>query len=168
MINFQQANILEYFEDMKYYYQSGPGGKYNKNIHCYTVSDMINHMKSNDGPKVVAYFSHASAIQLFLTSLGLFSDTEALRADNYEKMKERKWRTSLISPFAANAAIVKYKCDKNSSIETEDKIKLYLNERAIELDQCDSPSDGCRLSEISKIFSYFEQNNCEKIYCDKN
>lgn len=168
MINLQQASILEYFQDIKYYYQSGPGGKNNENVQCYTVSDMMSHMKSKEGPNVVAYFSHASAIQLFLTSLGLFNGTDSLRADNFENMKDRKWKTTLISPFAANVAVVRYKCVENDSNNLEDKIRFFLNERPLELDQCKSSSESCRMNEINQIFEHFNENNCENIYCDKN
>lgn len=75
---------------------------------CAAVKDMVMNLRSEDNPKVVAYFSHASAIQLFLTSLGYAKDNDALRADNYGNMKYRKFRASVVSPFAGNIAVVKY------------------------------------------------------------
>lgn len=59
-------------------------------------------------PKVVAYFTQSATIQLFLTALGTFKDNEALRADNYQQQQRRNWRSSEVSPFASNLAVIKY------------------------------------------------------------
>jgi multiple inositol-polyphosphate phosphatase/2,3-bisphosphoglycerate 3-phosphatase len=75
---------------------------------CAAVKDMLNNLQKEENPKVVAYFAHSSAIQLFLTSLGYAKDADDLRADNYQQMKNRKFRTSVLSPFASNLAAVKY------------------------------------------------------------
>jgi len=104
----EHVNILEYHEDLKYYYTSGYGNPLNNNVMCAAVQDMVRNLQSPDNPKVVAYFSHASAIQLFLTALGYAKDVDSLRADNYQQMKYRKFRTSVLSPFASNLAVVKY------------------------------------------------------------
>lgn len=168
MITNHHANILEYVEDLKYYYKTGPGGRNNDNVHCFTVSDLIAHMEADEGPKVVAYFTHASAIQLFLTSLGLVRDSEALRGDNFDQMRKRNWRTSTISPFAANLAAVRYKCDNAAKETPEDKIKFFLNERNIEMTQCESDDGSCRLNELKEMFEHFDQRKCEQIYCDRN
>lgn len=69
---------------------------------------MINHLESQGMPKVVAYFTHSAAIQLLLTALGAHKDNDALRADNYQQVSRRKWRSSEVSPFAANLAVIKY------------------------------------------------------------
>jgi multiple inositol-polyphosphate phosphatase / 2,3-bisphosphoglycerate 3-phosphatase len=104
----EHVNVLEYLEDLKYYYKAGYGSSLNSNIMCAAVKDMVRTIKSEENPKVVAYFTHASAIQLFLTALGYAKDTESLRADNFNKMKYRKFRSSTWSPFASNLAVVKY------------------------------------------------------------
>lgn len=105
----EHVNVLEYLEDLKYYYKSGPGSEVNSNIMCAAVKDMLSAMKRDDGPKVTAYFTHASAIQLFLTALGYSKNSNPLRADNYSQMKYRKFRTSIWSPLAGNLAVIKYK-----------------------------------------------------------
>lgn len=104
----EHVKVLEYLEDLKYYYKSGYGSSLNNNIMCGAVQDLMSNLKNNGTPNVVAYFSHASAVQLMLTALGYAKDGESLRADNYDQMKNRKWRTSVISPFASNLAVVKY------------------------------------------------------------
>lgn len=104
----EHVNVLEYAEDLKYYYKASFGSPLSGNMMCAAVKDMVMNMRSEDNPKVVAYFSHASAIQLFLTALGYAKDNDALRADNYGNMKYRKFRASVVSPFAGNIAVVKY------------------------------------------------------------
>lgn len=104
----KHVDILEYLEDLKYYYKSGPGSEINSKIMCAAVKDMVKNLQKEENPKVVAYFSHASAIQLFLTALGYGKDNDALRADNFLQMKYRKFRTSTLSPFGSNLAAVKY------------------------------------------------------------
>lgn len=102
------VNVLEYLEDLKYYYKSGFGSEINSKIMCAAVKDMVKNLQTEDNPKVIAYFSHAAAIQLFLTALGYGKDNDALRADNYNLMKYRKFKSSVLSPFAGNVAVVKY------------------------------------------------------------
>lgn len=104
----KHVDVLEYLEDLKYYYKSGPGSDINKNIMCAAVKDMVRFLQKEDNPKVAAYFTHASAIQLFLTALGYAKENEPLRADNFFQMKYRKFRASTLSPFAANFVAVKY------------------------------------------------------------
>ena len=65
-------------------------------------------MNSSAQPQAIAYFTHSAAIQLLATALGLYKDRETLRADNYMEMKDRMWKTSTLSPFAANLVAVKY------------------------------------------------------------
>lgn len=104
----EHVNVLEYLEDLKYFYKSGPGSELNSNIMCAAVKDMLATMKRDDGPKVTAYFSHSSAVQLMLTALGYVNDNEPLRADNYNQMKYRKFRTSVLTPLGTNLAVIKY------------------------------------------------------------
>ena len=107
----EHVNVLEYLDDLKYYYKASYGNPENENIMCATVQDMVRNLESTTNPKVVAYFAHASGIQLLLTALGVAKDKATLRADNYELMKSRVFRTSELSPFAANLAVVKYEYD---------------------------------------------------------
>lgn len=105
----EHVNILEYLEDLKYYVKSSYGSATNSKVMCAAVKDMVKFLlNEDDSPKVSAYFSHASAIQLFLDSLGYAKDDKPLRADNYREMKNRKFRSSVISPLASNLAVVKY------------------------------------------------------------
>lgn len=102
------VKVLEYHEDLNYYYQNSYGTGLNTRLACSLVVDMLNHLESQTMPKVVAYFTHSATMQLLLTALGAAKDNDALRADNYQQLARRKWRSSEVSPFASNLAVIKY------------------------------------------------------------
>lgn len=105
----EHVEVLEYAEDLKFFYKAGPGAELNSRVMCGAVQDMLQFIQSNDSRKVYAYFSHSSGIQLLLTALGFNRDNENLRADNFFLMKDsRKWRASVVSPFTSNLAVVTY------------------------------------------------------------
>jgi hypothetical protein len=60
-------------------------------------------------PAAVFYFSHSEALQMTLAQLGIARDREYLTHTNYNAMKNRKWMTSKISPFASNLAAVLFR-----------------------------------------------------------
>lgn len=103
-----QIDLLEYLEDIKYYYKQGYGYELNSNVGCFTIQDMLTHLQSETHPDMVAYFGHSTTVQLFLTAFGIAKDKEPVNAKNFEKMKDRSWKTSKVGPFAANFAAVKY------------------------------------------------------------
>ena len=63
-------------------------------------------------PGVSLYFGHAETVLPLLTLLGLFQDDVQLGSDNYLYHKNtRRFRTSFITPFATNLALVAYNCE---------------------------------------------------------
>ncbi len=102
------VEVLEYLDDLKYYYKAGPGVEMNSRVMCGAVQDLLQFIQRNDSRRVYAYFGHASGIQLLLTTLGFHVDNDVLRADNFYQMKQRKWRSSVLSPFTSNLAVVTY------------------------------------------------------------
>lgn len=84
------------------------GSGLNSNLACPLVVDMLSHLESQANPKVVAYFTHSATMQLLLTALGAHKDNDGLRADNYQQMMRRNWRSSEITPFASNLAVIKF------------------------------------------------------------
>ncbi|ELU06862.1 hypothetical protein CAPTEDRAFT_228544 [Capitella teleta] len=59
--------------------------------------------------KGVFSFAHAETLLPFISLLGLFRDDLPLTADSLHD--NRRFKTSVISPFAANIALVLYSCD---------------------------------------------------------
>lgn len=129
-------------------------------MQCEAVADMLKHLESRDLPKVIAYFSHLSAIQLFLTALGAAKDSDPPRVDNYYSMSRRKWRTSAISPFASNFAAIKYECPE----ETErQKVIFFLNEKPVDFSWC--KVGLCNWSDVQEKFKRFSQGDCASTFC---
>ncbi|KAG7210188.1 hypothetical protein KM043_011745 [Ampulex compressa] len=136
----QELRLLEYREDLEYYYKAGYGREINGQLGCILLKDMVNHFwrverdESASEPKGVFYFSDAVSLLNLLTAMGINQDDVLLRAYNYNAMAKRQWRTSFISPFVGNLIAVFYKC--HGSRETN-KAMFYLAEKPILLEGCD-------------------------------
>ncbi|PSN38479.1 Multiple inositol polyphosphate phosphatase 1 [Blattella germanica] len=108
----------------------------NKKMGCPPVKDFLDRFSKiesgEEQPAGVLYFSHASMLQLVLNPLQIAKDEEKLKHSNFEEMKDRKWRTSQITPFATNLAVVFFKCDADEQY----KVQFYLGEHLLNLDGC--------------------------------
>lgn len=151
---------MEYREDLTYFYKSSHGSKLNRNIKCAAIKDMLNRLDSHAGPKTTVYFSHSAALQLFLTGLGAMRDDTELKADNFVAMSTRRWKTSVISPFAGNVAVVKYNCPER------DQVKFFLNEKLLHLDGCQA-NGACDWQTLRERYAHYADGNCDHIFCNK-
>lgn len=150
--------MMEYRDDLIYFYKSSHGSKLNRNIMCAAIKDMLNHLNSDVGPPTTVYFSHSAALQLFLTGLDAMRDDINLKGDNFAEASMRKWRTSRISPFAGNIAIVRYKCTER------DRVKFFLNEKPLQFDWCQM--DGaCNSQDVTAKYAFYANENCDEIFC---
>lgn len=149
---------MEYHEDLVYFYKSSHGSKLNGNIKCAAIKDMLNRLDSDTGPKTTVYFSHSAALQLFLTGLGAMRDDVDLKADNFAKMYTRRWRTSVISPFAGNVAVVRYNCTER------DQVKIFLNEKLVHLDWCQA-NGACDWQNLKDRYALYVNGNCDQMFC---
>lgn len=153
-------DVLEYREDLKTYYKTGHGVEINSRVACYTVADMLSHLITDEPlPKVIAYFAHASTIQLFLTALGVGKDNDKLKANNFDNMQGREWRSSEISPFASNLAVVRY----GNCTDGVQKVKFFLNEKPLTFDWCTESDDSCKLNQVLDQYQSFQ--DCANYYC---
>lgn len=150
--------LIEYLEDLNYFYKSSHGSKMNKNIKCFAMKDMLRRLSDENVPKTTAYFSHSAAVQLLLTALGALKDNADLTADNFARSSRRKWRTSKVSPFAANFAAVRYKCSTN------DKMKFFLNENILHFDWCNE-NGVCDWNDVQEKYAFYAQEDCNQVYC---
>ncbi|KAK9307432.1 hypothetical protein QLX08_002243 [Tetragonisca angustula] len=136
----EELRVLEYREDLHYYYKAGYGREINAQLGCTLLQDMMNHfwkLEQNgdtNEPNGVFYFGDIISLQNLLTTLNINKDHAQLTAFNYKDMAKRKWRTSFISPFAANLVAVFYRCDVSSQ---PNKVMFYLAEKLVMLDGCD-------------------------------
>lgn len=60
-------------------------------------------------PNGIFYFSHEIQVNMLSSRFGFNRDLQPLTHENYNEMSHRKFRSSLILPFAANIMAVFYK-----------------------------------------------------------
>lgn len=157
-----QIYDLEYPEDLRKYYESGHGREANARFLCELMNDMLGHLGNNKQPRAIVFLSHSSSYLLLLASLGAFKDSEPLRADNYHRLDNRKWRLSRIARLASNFAAVKYHCP--NEVEKR-KVRFFINEEPLELDGCDNGM--CDWSAVEDRYKIYSQVNCDEYYCSK-
>jgi len=136
----ESLEVMEYLEDLEYYWIDGPGHEISWKPACVLMRDVYqnfnNVTKGAKEERGIFYFTHSGTVLKFLAYLGTHNDTEHLRNDNFEQMKNRKWRTSKISPFAANINFLLQKCDMGYVV------CLYVNEKLETLPGC-GEGPGC-------------------------
>lgn len=159
-----QIDMLEYKEDIKYFYKSGHGRAINSKIPCELMKDLIMRLNSTDNPKTVAYFAHDSLIQTMLVALNTYKDHDMLRADNYELLKRvRQWRTSQLIPFSANIVAVKYDCPNEP---VRDKMTMFINEKPINFDWCNVGL--CDMSKFIETYRKYLDADCREYFCSES
>jgi multiple inositol-polyphosphate phosphatase / 2,3-bisphosphoglycerate 3-phosphatase len=103
--------MFEFRDDLAFYYESGYGGpSLGYDIACPLIKDMMDRFdKKIEGHPEVEYerarlrFAHAETIIPFLTIMGIFNDSTKLTAfSSKEEIRARKYRISLMSPFAGS------------------------------------------------------------------
>ena len=166
--------VLEYLFDLKHYWKRGYGYPINYKIGCPLLENIISSLKNATDPTSVEkkygtfMFAHAETLQPLYALLGLFKDHDDLRADNFFKQLERKYRTSFIVPFGANIAFVMYKCSErgvNSSKESEGFnpwpfiVQVFVNEELIGLPCCAEQTE-CPLETILQCFDSKPNISC--------
>ncbi|KYN12703.1 Multiple inositol polyphosphate phosphatase 1 [Trachymyrmex cornetzi] len=160
-----EMRVLEYEEDLFYYYNSGPGEEINSQLGCYLIRDMIDHFTklevNGDEPKGVFYFTHSQMMTLFFTAMGFAQNPVSLTATNFRDMDYRNWRISQLVPFAANFAAVLHRC--NSS-DAPFKVAFYLNENPLTIEGC--KNGVCDWVQLKKKLGAIAAN-CSMEVCKK-
>lgn len=156
--------VLEYKEDLFYYYKAGYGNPVNENLACTAMTDMLKHLKSRTGPKVVASFAHSTNIQLMIAAMGVLRDQQPLRADNFYQMKRRQFKISRIDPFSANLVAIAYDCEDANERQ---KVMFFLNEKPLELEWC--RVGLCDWSKVQENYQkYLSGIDCAREFCQQS
>ncbi|XP_019639427.1 PREDICTED: multiple inositol polyphosphate phosphatase 1-like [Branchiostoma belcheri] len=129
----QHLQVLEYLSDLKSYWKHGYGHRLNYRPACHLLKEMLKPMEgfvsgNESSLRAQFLFGHTETLVPLYSLLGLFKDTTLLRADNFAKHTNRVFRTSQISPFGANLALVLYKCD-GTSPWSKFRVMMMVNER---------------------------------------
>lgn len=135
----EQLKLMEYREDLEYYWVDGPAYSITRDQSCPLLHDLyINFNRVIQGEEPyngVFYFSHSGTVLKLLALLGLYEDKQPLLSDNYEDMiNERDWKTSFIGPFASNVAFALQKCGEK---ESDFKVGVFVNEKLTSLPNCE-------------------------------
>jgi len=157
LFSHQSNVILEFAEDLQYYYKEGYGFELNYNISCLLLDDFFNTMESAISSGFVQQarlrFAHAETLIPFISILGLFDDQaiygEPLQYNSTWK-DERLWRTSDLGSFTTNIMFVLYECDEGPNYV----VKLLQNEKEI-------PFPGCN----GQLYCPFD--TLQEIYAEK-
>ncbi|XP_015278143.1 PREDICTED: multiple inositol polyphosphate phosphatase 1 [Gekko japonicus] len=137
----ENALVLEYLNDLKQYWKRGYGYEINSRASCILFQDIITNLdqavaeSKNSKPissPAILQFGHAETLQPLLALMGYFKDNEPLKANNYHKHMNRKFRSGRIVPYAANLVFVLYHCDQVQSPKEEYKVQILLNEKLLE------------------------------------
>lgn len=158
----EHIKVLEYDEDIKYFYKAGYGNPLNLNQPCEAVKDMLKFLENDSPstPKAAGYFTHSTMVQMFVSALGINNDHETMKADDYPRNANRKYRISKSGPFAANIAAVSYHCPYDTEPK---KVIFFLNQKPVELDGC--KVGLCDWSVVMKNYGKYYNGDCDKIYC---
>ncbi|KAI8521134.1 PHOsphatase [Branchiostoma belcheri] len=122
----QHLQVLEYLSDLKSYWKHGYGHRLNYRPACHLLKEMLKPMEgfvsgNESSLRAQFLFGHTETLVPLFSLLGLFKDATPLRADNFAEHANRVFRTSQISPFGANLALVLYKCNGTSPCDQSEQ-----------------------------------------------
>ena len=160
--------VMEYLNDLKLYWSYSYGRDINYRMACLLYGEITNsfqqYIKTGKAHGVFQ-FAHTGTVLPLLTLLGLYKDTEPLRADNFEKQSNRTFRPSNIVPMSANVAFVLYgrtRKDVDKSRRSSGMIiQLLVNEVAVEIPAC----RGQKFCSVKKFLDHYAH---VKAACDIN
>ncbi|KAJ7324189.1 hypothetical protein JRQ81_017209 [Phrynocephalus forsythii] len=162
----EDAKVLEYLNDLKQYWKRAFGYDINSRSSCNLFQDIFKHLdqavmesKSSKpiSSPVILQFGHAETLQPLLALMGYFKDAEPLKAHNYHRQVDRKYRSGRIVPYASNLLFLLYHCDQTSSPEEEYKVQILLNERLLQF-----PHSGETVSLYTDLKNHYQDllQNC--------
>lgn len=106
-------HLMEYFFDLAQFYSFGYGVRNQRlieNLNCGLMQDLLRHIQSENNADTMAriFISEQDIIQTMMVALGSFRDTWPIHQHNFAQQTGRHWLTSIISPFSANLAVVRF------------------------------------------------------------
>lgn len=143
-----ELDLVEYLYDVKNYWKRGYGYKINYNMSCLLLKNLTESVRNaveakrenSTHPLAIFHFAHAETLIPLLCIMGLFNDTEPLRASNSHKQRDRLFKTSEMSPFSGNVAVVLYSCERleTKNLKSQFFVQVLVNEKVAALPCCNS------------------------------
>ncbi|CAH2266193.1 jg6486 [Pararge aegeria aegeria] len=119
---------LEYYGDLRHYYRNGYGTPMPKKFGQIPMADLYKtfvNAKDGNHRKLTTYFSHATMMDMVYNALEWFKDEIPLRS--VYRDPNRKWRSTMTSPFAGNLIAVLTRCIIDN--REDYKVVFYTNEQ---------------------------------------
>ena len=148
-------DIGNYYNDLNDWYLYGPGNELNANLSCDLLKGIFQSIQARSKKnkksqnKVIVRVGYFVQLLTFLDRLGLFINEPMLKADDFLKVSDRKYKVGKLAPFSGNIAFVLYEC--NTDYKTDYKLQFYLNERLTKLPSCVSMVD-CSLADFKEYY----------------
>lgn len=169
LFDHEDFGVMEYLLDLKSYYKRSSAFNITYEISCpllrailYSMQAKVDKQMTSKSFVGIIRSAHGETLIPLYALMGLFIDERHLMADNYEEMKNRKFRGARIAPFAGNFAIVLYNCKNNTN-----KVQLYSNEKLIRFPCCKSEID-CNFETFYKCYSKLSAGCNLKAMCSTN
>ncbi|GAB6020262.1 hypothetical protein CHUAL_002980 [Chamberlinius hualienensis] len=169
-------DVMEYSEDILYYWKEGYGYPINYEQSCPVLVDIFQNFNAfhfvrdshaSMHPASLFHFTHSGLLLKLLARLGLFNDSKPLMADDYTQNFNRKWRTSLIDSFGSNIVFVLYNCTQDlSSKEGNLKVMIFVQEQEVLLPNC--TSSLCPLETILNTYGNYAKECNLDVLCKAN
>ncbi|XP_025207369.1 multiple inositol polyphosphate phosphatase 1-like [Melanaphis sacchari] len=162
----QELQLLEYYEDLDYYYKYGYGSEMNTKVGCPIAKELMGYLNAvanddSDRPSAVFRFGSSAGLLTTLLALGVAKDPTPLTHFNYHVQYRRQWRMSQVDPFSGNFAAVFYKCDQG---DEANKVMFYLNEGVYDYPGCNVGLCSWKFIE-NKFKNYLGPNGCDEEVC---
>ncbi|KAJ8650900.1 hypothetical protein MRB53_003923 [Persea americana] len=172
-----EVALLEWTDDLEAFILKGYGNSINYHMGVPLLRDVFHSMEQaivakeeHHAPgsfeKARLRFAHAETLVPFTCLLGLFLEgPEFERIQRMESLEflpkppqERKWRASIVAPFAGNSILVLYSCTGNESISTASSrvpsskyfVQVLHNEVPVPIPGC-GHSDFCPYEVFKQI-----------------
>ncbi|KAF6204355.1 hypothetical protein GE061_002696 [Apolygus lucorum] len=143
----EDIQVLEYGEELKYYWRDGYGFDVNHQQACVLTRDIFDRFESRkeSGQKALFYFTHSGTLLKLLSHLGLYRDAFKLKHDiTGQQRRDRSWRVSYIDTFGTNFVFVFYNCSGDL------KVLTLHQERVVHVPGCPG-GDLCPLDALRQL-----------------
>ena len=124
LFNSEDVSMLNFYEDLGYYYKRGYGAHPAINRLATTLMEDVKSFFAENNQVAWLRFAHAETIMPLFVKLGLYRDIKPLQ--NSVRNETRLWKTSEISPFEANVAFYEASC-----LGGNKSIVLQVNEKTV-------------------------------------
>ncbi|XP_043496791.1 multiple inositol polyphosphate phosphatase 1-like [Polistes fuscatus] len=147
LLSLDEFKVIEYLEDLEYYWIDGYGYKITYEQACVVLKDIFKFFSEDDGILASIYFTHSGTILKLLARLGAVQNTVPLTHDSFWlHVDNRTWKTTYIDAFASNIAFVLYNC------ESQGPSILFMHQERIKyLPNCPN-NMPCPLSKMKDLY----------------